>query len=64
MEDAMHHCDGRLYDGSACNNLLFDCADCGVSGCAGDGCAYQRFVTESCDCGRVLNVTTREVVAA
>ena len=34
----MRHCDGRLFDGSACNNDLYDCPGCGVSGCFGDGC--------------------------
>ena len=62
-EDTMRHCDGRLYDGSACNNLLFDCDDCCTTGCCGDGCDHQRFVADSCDCGTVLSITTREVAA-
>jgi len=50
----MRHCDGRLFDGSACNNDVFDCADCGDTGCYGDGCDNQRFLSSTCDCGKVL----------
>jgi hypothetical protein len=52
----MRRCNGRLFDGSACNNLLVDCADCGCSGCHGDGCDSQRFVAASCDCGSSVPV--------
>ena len=48
----MRHCDGRLFDGSACNNDLFECAECGASGCYGDGCDNQSFVAASC-CGEL-----------
>jgi len=44
----MRHCDGRLFDGSACNNDLFECAECGASGCYGDGCDNQSFASTSC----------------
>ncbi|HEX3824033.1 MAG TPA: hypothetical protein VHV79_06185 [Mycobacteriales bacterium] len=52
----MRRCNGRLFDGSACNNLLVDCAECGRSGCHGDGCDSQRFVAASCDCGSTVPV--------
>jgi hypothetical protein len=48
----MRHCDGRLFDGSACNNDLFECAECGATGCYGDGCDNQSFVASSC-CGEL-----------
>lgn len=51
----MRHCDGRLFDGSACNNHVYDCPDCAVTGCAGDGCDNQRFLSTTCDCGSVLD---------
>jgi len=50
----MRRCNGRLFDGSACNNLMLDCADCGVTGCPGDGCDSQSFVAGACDCGSTL----------
>lgn len=50
----MSHCDGRLFDGSACNTDLLDCADCGTRGCTGDGCDNQRYVAGTCDCGASL----------
>jgi hypothetical protein len=60
MEDVMRRCNGRLFDGSACNNLLIDCIECGTSGCNGDGCDSQSFATTTCDgCG-----TSLEAVAA
>jgi len=49
----MRHCDGRLFDGSACNNDMFECATCGASGCHGDGCDNQRFLDATC-CGADL----------
>jgi hypothetical protein len=52
----MARCNGRLFDGSACNNLLIDCAECGTTGCHGDGCESQRYVTAACDCGSMLPV--------
>jgi len=60
----MRHCDGRLFDGSACNNDVFDCADCGVTGCYGDGCDNQRFTSSSCDCGTALTGRTLATAAA
>jgi hypothetical protein len=51
----MRRCNGRLFDGSACNNLLMDCADCATSGCNGDGCDSQSFTSLTCDgCGSPL----------
>ena len=50
----MSHCDGRLFDGSACNNDLFECADCGSAGCIGDGCDNQRYASGCCECGATL----------
>jgi len=50
----MRHCDGRLFDGSACNNDMFECAGCGASGCYGDGCDNQSFLDATC-CGAVLS---------
>jgi hypothetical protein len=60
----MRHCDGRLFDGSACNNDLFDCGECGSSGCYGDGCDNQRFVTSTCDCGTSLTSVALATAAA
>jgi hypothetical protein len=60
----MRHCDGRLFDGSACNNDVFDCDDCGVTGCYGDGCDNQRFVSSTCDCGVALSGKTLATAAA
>ena len=57
----MRHCDGRLFDGSACNNDLFECAECGAAGCVGDGCDNQSFVVASC-CGAELG--TRQLAGA
>jgi hypothetical protein len=50
----MRRCNGRLFDGSACNNLLVECVGCGGSGCQGDGCDSQRYAAAACDCGSVL----------
>jgi len=47
----MHRCNGRLFDGSACNNLLIECADCGCCGCDGDGCDAQLYTAATCGCG-------------
>jgi hypothetical protein len=58
----MRHCDGRLFDGSACNNDVLECEPCGVSGCTGDGCDNQQFATETCDCG--ASVSTRELATS
>jgi len=49
----MRHCDGRLFDGSACNNDLLECGGCGATGCIGDGCDNQSFLATSC-CGQEL----------
>jgi hypothetical protein len=59
----MRHCDGRLFDGSACNNDLFDCAECNTHGCFGDGCDNQRFVTASC-CGQPLTAVAGVLAGA
>jgi hypothetical protein len=51
----MRHCNGRLFDGSACNNTTYNCSECGTSGCHGDGCDSQLFLSETCDgCGSSL----------
>jgi hypothetical protein len=47
----MSHCDGRLFDGSACNTDLVGCADCGATGCTGDGCDFQTWSDGACACG-------------
>ena len=60
----MRHCDGRLFDGSACNNDIYDCAGCSASGCYGDGCDNQRFMSATCDCGTELTGQPRAIVAA
>lgn len=61
----MRHCDGRLFDGSACNNDLYDCAECGTAGCIGDGCDNQRFLSSSCDtCGAELSGRVLATAAA
>jgi hypothetical protein len=59
----MRHCDGRLFDGSACNNDLLDCTQCGTTGCYGDGCDNQRFNTDTC-CGTTLTATPRVLTGA
>jgi hypothetical protein len=48
-------CNGRLFDGSACNNMLVDCGDCGAHGCHGDGCDSQLFSSSTCDCGSTVS---------
>jgi hypothetical protein len=59
------HCDGRLFDGSACNNDMFECAECGTSGCFGDGCDNQRFLSSTCDgCGAALSGRVLATAAA
>lgn len=47
----MRRCNGRLFDGSACNNMLVECDGCKNSGCDGDGCDSQLFASAVCDCG-------------
>jgi hypothetical protein len=59
----MRHCDGRLFDGSACNNDLLHCAQCGMFGCFGDGCDNQRFITATC-CDAELTASPRVLVTA
>ena len=59
----MRHCDGRLFDGSACNNDVFECAECSASGCYGDGCDNQSFVTTNC-CGTALQPVGRTLASA
>jgi hypothetical protein len=59
----MRHCDGRLFDGSACNNDMFECTDCGASGCVGDGCDNQSFTSTSC-CGADLGTKVLATAAA
>jgi len=59
----MRHCDGRLFDGSACNNDLLDCAGCGATGCVGDGCDNQSFLTSTC-CGQELGVCSPALASA
>lgn len=53
----MRHCDGRLFDGSACNTDLIDCDGCGTSGCTGDGCENQRYAGDACECGAPVSAT-------
>lgn len=60
----MRHCDGRLFDGSACNTDLISCADCGASGCTGDGCDNQLFAGSACDCGATLATPALATAAA
>jgi hypothetical protein len=60
----MRHCDGRLFDGSACNNDLFDCGECSTSGCYGDGCDNQRFLSSICECGAALSSDVLATAAA
>jgi hypothetical protein len=50
----MQRCNGRLFDGSACNNLLLECSGCGATGCVGDGCDSQLFTGSTCDCGAAV----------
>ncbi|MBV9293090.1 MAG: hypothetical protein JO222_11625 [Frankiales bacterium] len=59
----MRHCDGRLFDGSACNNDVLDCAGCGATGCYGDGCDNQRFTATTC-CGGELRASARVFATA
>ena len=59
----MRHCDGRLFDGSACNNDVLECAGCGETGCFGDGCDNQRFITATC-CGTELAPTGAALASA
>jgi hypothetical protein len=59
----MRHCDGRLFDGSACNNDLFECAGCSAVGCYGDGCDNQSFVGSLC-CGGALQPSARTLATA
>ena len=59
----MRHCDGRLFDGSACNNDLLECAECGATGCFGDGCDNQSFVSSTC-CGELQPVSKTLATAA
>jgi hypothetical protein len=59
----MKHCDGRLFDGSACNNDLFECADCGATGCHGDGCDNQSFLGSDC-CGGALRAIGKTLATA
>ena len=59
----MKHCDGRLFDGSACNNDVYECAQCGASGCIGDGCDNQSF-TAPTSCGSELGARTLATAAA
>jgi hypothetical protein len=60
----MRHCDGRLFDGSACNNDLMECSTCGISGCYGDGCDNQQFVTSTCCGGELASVGAELATAA
>jgi hypothetical protein len=57
------HCDGRLFDGSACNNDVLDCAGCGATGCQGDGCDNQQFVGRTC-CTADLTSAPRALATA
>jgi hypothetical protein len=60
----MRRCNGRLFDGSACNNLLLQCPDCSGPGCVGDGCDQQVFTSASaCDCGTPLAPAGQAVAA-
>jgi len=59
----MRHCDGRLFDGSACNNDLLECGQCGANGCYGDGCDNQRFIAAAC-CGTTLTTAPRALAGA
>ena len=52
----MRRCNGRLFDGSACNNLLIECTECGSCGCEGDGCDSQVYTASTCGCGSQLPV--------
>lgn len=64
-EHDMRHCDGRRFDGSACNTDLLACAECATTGCAGDGCDNQRFLSAACDgCGATLGTAALAGVAA
>lgn len=57
------HCDGRLFDGSACNTDLVECTECGAAGCTGDGCDNQVALGSACECGATLD-TGRELAAS
>jgi len=59
----MAHCDGRLFDGSACNNDLFECTECAATGCYGDGCDNQSFVGSEC-CGGALQPIRKTLASA
>ena len=60
----MHRCNGRLFDGSACNNMLLECSGCHSVGCHGDGCDSQLFTgMAACDCGASL-ITPQLLAAA
>jgi hypothetical protein len=63
MEDEMRHCDGRLFDGSACNNDVLECTGCGASGCYGDGCDNQSFLASEC-CGSALQPMGKTLATA
>ena len=59
----MHRCNGRLFDGSACNNLLLECSGCHAAGCHGDGCDSQLFTGSACDCGAALTAPSAPLLA-
>ena len=59
----MRRCNGRLFDGSACNNMLLECSGCGQTGCHGEGCDSQLFAGSTCDCGATLTAPTLQTGA-
>jgi hypothetical protein len=59
----MRRCNGRLFDGSACNNMLHECSGCYAVGCHGDGCDSQLFTGSACDCGATL-ISPAHIAAA